>query len=153
MKRALTAFIALSLLTGSLAMADPGNGRDHRRDDHRHTQREHSGNDRHHDRRDDRRNDYRHDRRDNNRGDYHGRHDRFRVGEYRRPHGYYHHQWRRGDRVPHAWSRPVYVMQDYHVYHLRRPPRGYHWVRVNNDVLLTAIATGLVADVVFGIFY
>jgi Ni/Co efflux regulator RcnB len=38
------------------------------------------------------------------------------------------------------------------VYHLRRPPYGYHWVRVDNDVVLASIASGIVVSAVFGIF-
>ncbi len=33
---------------------------------------------------------------------------------------------------------------------LRPPPRGYRWVRVNEDYLLVAIATGLIFDVISG---
>jgi Ni/Co efflux regulator RcnB len=39
------------------------------------------------------------------------------------------------------------------VYRLRPPPRGHYWVRVDNDVLLTAIATGLIVDVAYNLFY
>jgi Ni/Co efflux regulator RcnB len=38
------------------------------------------------------------------------------------------------------------VVRDYGHYHLRHPPRGYHWVRSNNDYLLVAIATGIILD-------
>ena len=33
-----------------------------------------------------------------------------------------------------------------------QPPRGYQYVRVNNDVVLTAIATGVVASVIYQLF-
>ncbi len=33
------------------------------------------------------------------------------------------------------------------------PPRGCGWVRVNNDVLLNALATGVVLDVVRNLYY
>jgi Ni/Co efflux regulator RcnB len=29
---------------------------------------------------------------------------------------------------------------------------GYHWVRVNNDAVLAAVATGVVLDVAFNLF-
>jgi Ni/Co efflux regulator RcnB len=45
------------------------------------------------------------------------------------------------------------VISDYHGCHLRAPPHGAYWVRVNNDVLLTAIATGIVLDVIYNHFY
>lgn len=77
---------------------------------------------------------------------------RYSAGRYVRPPGYYHHGWRRGERLPRAWYSSRYVVRDYHDYHLRTPPHGYHWVRVDNDVILTAIATGLVVEIVSGMF-
>jgi len=35
---------------------------------------------------------------------------------------------------------------------LRAPPVGYHWVRVNNDAVLAAVAIGVVLDVAFHLF-
>ena len=53
--------------------------------------------------------------------------------------------WVRGDRIPRGY--PVVVVNDYNRYNLRRPPRGYHWVRANNgDFLLAAIATGVILE-------
>ena len=43
-------------------------------------------------------------------------------------------------------------MNDYHVYRLRPPPRGYHYVRVDHDVVLAAIASGVVVSAIYGIF-
>jgi Ni/Co efflux regulator RcnB len=54
--------------------------------------------------------------------------------------------WRRGAYLPGYYR--TYVVDDYYRYRLRRPPRGYHWVRVNNDYLLVAIATGLIFDII-----
>jgi len=57
-----------------------------------------------------------------------------------------HHRshWRRGYR----YYGPTYVVRDYGYYRLRQPPRGYHWVRAdNNDYLLVAIATGIIMDI------
>jgi Ni/Co efflux regulator RcnB len=131
--------------------------RDHRRDhrqDHRQDRRrdhrnDHRGWDRH-------RNDWhRHpnywDNRRNDRRDY-ARH-RFHFGHYHAPRGYYHRVWHRGDRLPRAWYGNSYVVYDYRPYRLYSPPYGYHWVRVGNDVLLTAIATGIVLDVLYDIWY
>ncbi|EIL97632.1 transmembrane signal peptide protein [Rhodanobacter thiooxydans] len=133
--------IALALLTtGSLALAAPGPGPD---DYGRHGH--DRGYDRHHDGRrwhDDRRHgDWRRD---------HRRHDD-------RSHGYDHRDYRyAGPRYypahPHRWERghryygPSYVVRDYRHYRLHPPPRGYHWVRANNDYLLVAIATGIILD-------
>jgi Ni/Co efflux regulator RcnB len=41
---------------------------------------------------------------------------------------------------------------DYRHYGLSAPPRGYQYVRVNNDVVLTAVATGVVASVIYQLF-
>lgn len=55
--------------------------------------------------------------------------------------------WQRGAYLPRSyWNYGV----DYRRYGLRQPPRGYHWVRVNNDYVLAAIATGLIYDVITG---
>src|SRR5262245_18555554 len=155
MKRILTALIALSVLASGFAFADSDrNGRNGRRDSHdrrlhdRHWDDHRRGN--HRDdhgrrdyRRDDRRQDYRH----------YDRHPRFDRGHYHRPHGYSHRAWRRGDRLPVAYHAPRYIVHDYNAVRLHSPPRGYHWVRVDQDVVLAAIAGGIVAEVVTGLFY
>jgi Ni/Co efflux regulator RcnB len=61
--------------------------------------------------------------------------------------------WYRGDRLPYGWYARPYVVYDYAPYRLYAPPYGYSWVRVGNDVLLTAIATGIVLDVIYDIWY
>jgi Ni/Co efflux regulator RcnB len=100
MKRLLTAALALSLVGGSAATAQP-----YRHDDHR--------------------NDHRHDRRDDHR----------------------HHRWSKGQRLPAQYrGRGYYV--DYRSHHLRPPPRGYQWVRVDNDYMLVALTTGLIASII-----
>lgn len=81
---------------------------------------------------------------------YDGR--RFDRGRYVRPSGYYYRSWRYGDQLPRGYYSRRYVVNNYYAYHLRPPPRGYHWVRVDNDVVLAAIAGGLVVQAVFGIF-
>jgi Ni/Co efflux regulator RcnB len=70
-----------------------------------------------------------------------------------RPSGYYYRSWRYGDRLPHAYYGPRYVVNNYYSYRLRPPPYGYHWVRVDHDVVLAAIASGIVVSAVFGIFH
>jgi Ni/Co efflux regulator RcnB len=153
------AAIALSLLGASVAMAD---GRyDH--DGHRWAgEHRDSDNRRDEDRRDSRR-DSREFRHDDDRARWHeGRewrdrdHDlgegRFRYGDNGRDWGYREHDWRRGERLPIAYYAPPRVLGDYRVYGLREPPYGCRWVRVNNDVVLTAIATGVVLDVAYNIF-
>jgi Ni/Co efflux regulator RcnB len=139
MKRAaLIAALVVSLGTGSAAMADP-HGRRH----------------------------------DNHHAAAHGRHEthwshrdahRYRPGPpravhraprfraYHRPHGYRAHRWVRGERLPVAYYARPYVIADYRTCGLRVPPRGYHWVRVDGDAVLAAVATGIVLDTVFHVF-
>ena len=76
-----------------------------------------------------------------------------RYGTYYRPHGYYSHRWVRGERLPVAFYGRPYVIADYRGWGLYGPPRGYHWVRVDGDAVLAAIATGIVLDTVFDAFH
>lgn len=56
--------------------------------------------------------------------------------------------WRRGDRLP-DYYRDNYRVVDYRHYHLRPPPRGYHYVRDDRgDYLLVGIATGVILGVI-----
>lgn len=53
------------------------------------------------------------------------------------------HVYRRGDRI----DRDRYVIvRDYDRYGYRRPPEGYGYVRVDGDVFLIALATGLIIE-------
>lgn len=127
------------------------NWRDERRDDRqdwRHDRREERRDDwrRNDDRREGWRDDRRFDRRDWAAQRYH-------RGYYQPPRGYVYHQWQRGDRLPPPYFAQPYVVYDYPHYRLYAPPRGYHWVRVGDDVLLTAIATGVVLDVLYNLYY
>src|SRR5687767_9826056 len=177
MKTLFAAAIAVSLLTGTVTTANADNDRDrgrhfdrgHRDHDgdkrwHRdHDRRDHRG----HDRRDDHRRydrdhrNYDHDRHRSDRRDayragyWDGRVDqrRFDRGRYIAPRGYHSRHWRHGDYLPRTYYSSGYIVRDYHAYHLSRPPHGHHWVRVNNDVVLAAVASGLVVSVVNGLFY
>lgn len=90
------------------------------------------------DHRDDRRDDHRDDHRDNHRDD----HRDYRANNWHpRPGGH----WERG----HRYDGRVIVVNDYRERHLREPPRGYRWQRAdNNDFLLVAVATGVIADII-----
>jgi Ni/Co efflux regulator RcnB len=92
--------------------------------------------------------------------DRHGRRhrrDRDRWGRHHRdPHAWRHRHpharagrphWSRGDRLYRDYWGPRYYVHDWHRYHLRRPPRGYRWVRVGDEFLLVAISTGIIMDV------
>jgi Ni/Co efflux regulator RcnB len=73
-----------------------------------------------------------------------------RYERFGRAPGYAVRAWRRGEYLPPAyWSRGYVV--DYPRYRLYAPPRGARWVRVDDDVILTALATGLVLDVVYNL--
>lgn len=65
------------------------------------------------------------------------RHDR---REYRR--------WAKGQRLDQRYRGNGYYVSDYRRYGLRQPPRGYRWQKVDNQYLLTAVATGLIASVI-----
>lgn len=58
-----------------------------------------------------------------------------------------HEDWHRGDRLPAEYRDRNYVVDDWRGHHLQAPPRGYQWVGVNGDYVLTAIATGVIASV------
>ncbi len=85
-------------------------------------------------------------------GQQNGRYDRYdRYDRYQRAPRYVVRSWHRGERLPPAyWSRSRWV-NDYPRYRLYAPPRGHQWVRIDNDLLLTALATGLVLDVVYNL--
>jgi Ni/Co efflux regulator RcnB len=56
--------------------------------------------------------------------------------------------WSRGDKLPPEYRSNQYVVSDWRSNHLKRPPRGYHWVRVNNQYVLAAVAGGVIADII-----
>ena len=113
--------LALALISGVVTTAQADN-RDRGRHE-RHNDRDWDRRDDRHDRDWDRYNSFRH---------YDG--GRFDRGRYVRPHGYYYRSWRYGDRLPRAYYGRRYIVNDYYSYRLRPPPRGYHWVRVDNDI-------------------
>ncbi len=56
-------------------------------------------------------------------------------------------RWSRGDRLYRDYRGPRYYVNDWRHYGLRHPPRGYRWVRVDNDFMLVAITTGIIMDI------
>ena len=56
------------------------------------------------------------------------------------------HEWRRGNSLPSEYRDNRYVVNDWRGHHLSAPPRGYHWVQVNGDYVLAAVATGIILD-------
>ena len=70
------------------------------------------------------------------------------VNRYREVTASHSHHWQRGQRL--AANQRRYVVNDWNQRGLRAPPRGYHWVRENNnsgDFLLVAVASGLIASI------
>ena len=85
---------------------------------------------------------------------YDDRHDHDRHGKkhYRHDNGRHYGQlkkaYRRGDYVPVTYWEPRYYVNDYRSYRLAPPPRGYRWVRPQDDrYLLVEVATGLISQV------
>ena len=76
----------------------------------------------------------------------------YRAAAYHRPPGYAYRHWNRGDRLPPAYRAERYRIHNYSAYRLPPPPRGYYYTRVDNDVVLTAAATGIIASVIVGMF-
>jgi len=63
-------------------------------------------------------------------------------------HGQNNHNWRKGGRIDrNDWNRGQRV-NDWQHRHLQRPPRGYEWRRVDNNYVLAAAATGLIAGII-----
>lgn len=172
MKKLLTAAIALSVLASAGAASAhsygrPYDGDDRRapraeerydrrdaRDDRRDVRRDvrEDRRDDRYDRRDDRR-DSRYDRRDDRRETRYERRaaHRYDGGRYYHPRGYQARDWRRGERLPAAYRGRAYAV-DHRAYRLSAPPRGYEYRRVGDDVVLTAIATGIITSVLIGLF-
>ena len=154
MKRTVMAAMLVSLLAGTAARANPP--QDYHHDQHDQHHEDHHG-DMHHG--DMHHGDMHHGdmhrgdlhRGDMHHGDMHRGH--FNSGHYERPHGWHAHSWRRGERLPPAYRGPGYVIPNATVYHLRPPPAGYYWVRVDNNAILAAVATGVVLDVAVNLFH
>jgi Ni/Co efflux regulator RcnB len=77
---------------------------------------------------------------------------RYSAPRYVAPRGYQTRAWAYGQRLPAQYRTRSYVVTDYGHYGLRAPPRGYQYVRSGNDVVLTAVATGLITAVIAGLF-
>ncbi|MBO9560981.1 MAG: RcnB family protein [Caulobacter sp.] len=125
MKRLIITTLAATLMAGT-ALSGTAMAAGQRYDDHRYDSRyDHRDNRYDHDRRD-----YGHDRRDR-------AHDR---RDYRR--------WERGQRLDARYRGNGYYVSDWRRHGLRAPPRGYRWQRVNDQYVLAAVATGLIASVI-----
>jgi Ni/Co efflux regulator RcnB len=77
---------------------------------------------------------------------------RYHAQRYYAPRGYQYRNWSYGQYMPYAYRTQRYVISDYGRYGLERPPHGYHYVRSGNDVVLAAVAGGLITAVIAGLF-
>lgn len=62
------------------------------------------------------------------------------------------HAWRKGQRFDRRQVRTYRVIDNPRAYGLRTAPRGYRWVRADNDAVMIAVATGLISSVISGRF-
>ncbi|MEO8142298.1 MAG: RcnB family protein, partial [Sphingomicrobium sp.] len=69
---------------------------------------------------------------------------RVQSGNYR--------QWSRGQRFDRRYANNYQVIGNYGYYRLNAPPRGYHYVRSGDDIILVAIASGIIGAVFASIF-
>lgn len=60
-------------------------------------------------------------------------------------------RWARGQYLPAQYRASRYVIHDYRTYRLPPPPRGYGYVRYDDDILLTSLASGLITQVLAGV--
>jgi len=58
--------------------------------------------------------------------------------------------WNKGDVVPEAYRGGGYVVSDWRAAKLKAPPPGHHWIKVDGDYVLVAIATGIIASILLG---
>ncbi|SOU07578.1 RcnB family protein [Xanthomonas arboricola] len=129
MKRIIGSLMVVSLLTSGAAFATP----------QQHDDRDRSA--QHHDAHGpDRRDDHRDDRHDDKRDPRPSAHNDDHRNDRRGP------PYRRGERLApdHRGTR----VADYRKHHLNTPQRGHEWRRVDNNYVLIAVATGLIASVV-----
>jgi Ni/Co efflux regulator RcnB len=77
---------------------------------------------------------------------------RYHAPRYVAPRGYQYRSWSYGQSMPYAYRTQRYVINDYDRYGLARPPHGYQYVRSGNDVVLAAVAGGLISAVIAGLF-
>ena len=80
-----------------------------------------------------------------------GRHRGWDRGEHRgwdRADQRRYRDWHRGDRFDYRYARNYRVLSYRDYRGLRRPPRGYHWVRSGDDALLVGVTSGVIAAIV-----
>lgn len=95
------------------------------------------------------RDDHGHDDRGGDRGhDDHGDHGDRGHDDHRGGDRGGHENWSRGRALPPEYRDRGHYVDDYRSHRLRQPPRGYRWVRTDNNYVLIAITSGIIADIV-----
>ncbi|MBB5738310.1 RcnB family protein [Brevundimonas aurantiaca] len=61
-----------------------------------------------------------------------------------------HYRWRTGAYLPPQYR--TYYVRDPYFYGLRPAPHGYRYVHAGSDILLVAVATGLIASVLSNVY-
>ena len=166
MNKLLTAAVAAVIAGTSLGVASAAEAQS-RYDDHDRREQRYDRRDDRQDHREDRR-EYREDRREYRQDAREDRREyrqerrayarwqraehRYNAGRYQAPRGYAYQQWAYGQRMPSAYRDSRYVVNDYNRYGLRTPPRGYHYVRSGNDVVLANSNNGLIAAIIASLF-
>ena len=95
----------------------------------------------------DQRGDNHNDRRDDHARPNNGNHDNPRASN--RGVGPRHNLYK-GNRLPPEYRNRKHVVNDWRARRLSAPPRGHQWVNVDNDYVLMAAATGLIAQIILG---
>ena len=72
------------------------------------------------------------------------------YGYYRVDNRYRDYRWRTGAYLPPAYRS--YYVRDPNFYGLRPAPRGYRYVHAGNDIVMIALATGLITSVLNGVY-
>ncbi len=159
MKKFVTAAVAATVALSSVGVASAAEAQSRDRYEQRQDRREDRREARQ-DRREDRR-EWRQDRREDRRearqqqrayARWQQAQRRYSAPRYYAPSGYQYRSWSYGQSMPYAYRTQRYVINDYARYGLQRPPHGYHYVRSGNDVVLAAIAGGLITAVIAGLF-
>ena len=75
----------------------------------------------------------------------------FAGSRYYAPRGYRYARYDYGTRLPTGyWGNNYYI--DNQPYGLSRPPTGYRWNRVGNDVYMVSTRDGMIAEVIYSLF-
>jgi Ni/Co efflux regulator RcnB len=74
------------------------------------------------------------------------------IPVYQPPPGWYYRRWAYGQIYPQTyWAQPYWI-SNYYDYGLQPPPYGYVWVRNGPDAMSVDVVTGLILNVVYGLF-